>query len=175
MLLALTAASRACTIHCLDLRFMAKHAHFVKFRFSKLHKGWRTNKSSPEVKYYSFPLDQDICVTSTLESYIERSRQWRGSKTQLLLSHIKPHKEVSSSTVSRWLKDTIALAGIDTNVFKGHSSRSAASAGAGLAGASISDILTMGSWSNESTWQKFYNKPVISPEESFQSKLLTRK
>ena len=112
------------------------------------------------------------------ESYIERSQQWRGRKTQLLLSHIKPQKEVSSSIVSRWLKDTIALAGINTDVFKWHSSKSAASAGAGLAGASIYDILTMGSWSNESSWPKFYDKMVgyfsrrIFPEQIGSKKMI---
>ena len=62
---------------------------------------------------------------------------------------------------------------IDTSVFKGHSSRSAASSGAELAGASITDILRMGSWSNETVWQKYYDKPVLTPEASFQRKLLS--
>ena len=42
------------------------------------------------------------------------------------------------------------LAGIDTSIFRGHVSRSTASSGAELAGTSISDILRIGSWSNES-------------------------
>ena len=65
------------------------------------------------------------------------------------------------------------LAGIGTRVFKGHSSRSAASSGAELDRASISDILSMGSWSNETVWQKYYNKPILTPEASFQRKLLS--
>ena len=65
------------------------------------------------------------------------------------------------------------LAGIDTSVFKGHSSHSAATSGAKLAGASISDILTMGSWSNEIVWQKYCNKSILTPEASFQRKLLS--
>ena len=49
------------------------------------------------------------------------------------------------------------LAGIDTSIFKGNYSRSSASSGADLTGASISNVLSMGSWSNESVWQKYYN------------------
>ena len=173
MLLALTSASRACTIHCLDLKFMSKFKHFVQFQFGKLHKGWKVNKSSPVVKYYEFKADRDLCVTTTLQVYVDRSEAWRdANKTQLLLSFIKPHKEVSRSTISRWIKETLKIAGINTEIFKGHSSRSAASTGAGLAGASTSDILNMGSWSSECTWQKFYNKPILTAEESFQNKLL---
>ena len=55
---------------------------------------------------------------------------------------------------------------------KGYSSRSGASSWTKIAGASISDILSMVSWSNESVWQKYYNKPVLKPEASFQRKLL---
>ena len=65
------------------------------------------------------------------------------------------------------------LAGIDTSVFKGHSSHSASLSEANLAGASISDILSMGSWSNEIVWQKYYDKPILTPEVSFQRKLLS--
>ena len=92
MLLALTSASRACTIRCLDLQFMAKHTRYVQFRFIKLHKGWRTSKSFPTVKYHEHSLDKDLCVTSTLQVYIDRSQKWRSdNQTQLLLSHINLH------------------------------------------------------------------------------------
>ena len=173
-MLALTSASRACTIHCLDIRFMAKHAHYIQFKFGKLHKSWKTGKSSPMVTYFAYEADEELCVKTTIEIYLNRTEQWRhNQKNQLLLSYVNPHKEVCSSTISGWIKKVLSLAGIDTNVFKGHSSRSAASSRAELAGASISEILSMGSWSNESVWQKYYNKPVLTPEESFQKKLLS--
>ena len=85
---------------------------------------------------------------------------------------MNPH-EVCRSTISGWLIKVLNLAGIDSSVFKGRSSRSAASSGAELAGASITDILSMGSWSNETVWRKYYNKPVLTPEASFRGKLLS--
>ena len=175
MLLALSSTSRACTLHCLDLNFLSKFSHYVKFQFGRLNKGWRNSKSSPSVSYYKFKDDESLCFVHTLQIYIERSKEWRNDlKTQLLLSYIKPHDEVTSSTVSGWIKKVIGLAGINTEVFTGHSSRSASSTGASLTGASVSDILKMGSWSQESVWQRFYNKPIITPEESFQNNLLKK-
>ena len=44
-----------------------------------------------------------------------------------MISFKKPHKRVTQKTISRWFKTSLKLAGIDTNVFKGHSIRSAAS------------------------------------------------
>ena len=41
ILLALTSASRACIIHCLDIYFMTRHANLVQFIFGNLHKGWK--------------------------------------------------------------------------------------------------------------------------------------
>ena len=55
-----------------------------------------------------------------------------------------------SKTISDWMMKVLNLAGIDTSEFKEHFSCSVALSGAELAGASISDILSMGSWSNES-------------------------
>lgn len=176
ILLALTSTSRACTIHCLDLKFMANHGHYVQFQFGKLHKGWRSSKGSPTVKYFEYKQDQALCVVHTLQVYIKQCKKWRDEgQTQLLLSYINPHQGVCSSTISRWIKEVLKISGINTEIFKAHSSRSASSTGASLAGASVSEILKMGSWSRESTWQRFYNKPVVSPEESFQGKILSLK
>ena len=44
ILLALTSTSRACTLHCLDIRFTARHTHFVQVMFGRLHKGWKSGK-----------------------------------------------------------------------------------------------------------------------------------
>ena len=48
-----------------------------------------------------------------------------GLETQLHLGFIKPHGEVKSSTVSRWLKEILNAADIDVNAFKDNSTWSA--------------------------------------------------
>ena len=66
------------------------------------------------------------------------------------------------STVSRWVKEVLTLADIDTSLFRGYSNRSASSSTAGISGVSMQNIFSQGRWSKEPTSQKFYNKPVIS-------------
>ena len=39
---------------------------------------------------------------------------------------------------------------------------------AGLQGASIEDILKQGSWSNKTTWQRFYHKNIVEEGKIFQ-------
>ena len=124
---------------------MARHAHFVQFMFGKLHKGWKNGKSYPVVRYYQYDVDRDLCVRATIDVYLQRTKPWRtDQKKQFLPSYVNPHKEVCSSTISGWIMKVLNLAGIDTSVFKKHSSYSTASSGAELAGASISNILGIG-------------------------------
>ena len=63
-------------------------------------------------------------MVQTLNKYLEMTKDRRDpSRAQLLLSYRKPHKEIASSTVSGWINKVLQLANVDTNVFKGHSTR----------------------------------------------------
>ena len=79
---------------------------------------------------------------------------------QLFISFIKPHHPVTSSTIARWLKLVIESAGIDTSVFKAHSVRSASTSAAAMQGVTTEDILSAADWNTESSFQRFYYKPV---------------
>ena len=68
--------------------------------------------------------DTDICALSHLEKYREVTKSIRKSN-KLLLSFVKPHKPISTSTLSRWCVSTLKQAGVDITVFGSHSTRSA--------------------------------------------------
>ena len=159
MLLALTSAPRASNIHHLDIYFMSLSEKKVVFIFAKLLKTWKQGRTPPKLEIFAFEKDTDLCVIQTLKVYLDRSQEWRDEKkTQLLLGINKPHKPVSVSTVSRWIKDVMSLSGIDVSLFKGHSTCSASTSTASLSGASIQEILGESRWSNEFTWQNLYKK-----------------
>ena len=117
--MALTPASKASSIHCRYVRFMIKSEDAYIFTFHKYPKG------------------QELwSVVSALNEYLKRTETWRtnGHKFQSLLSYIKPHVEVHNSTVSRWIKEILKETGVDVNVFKGHSTRSACTSKTYLSG-----------------------------------------
>ena len=62
------------------------------------------------------------------------------------------------------MKTVLASAGVDTDQFKAHSTRSAAVSAATSAGVSLKDIMTMADWSRETTFTHFYYKPVGQTE-----------
>ena len=66
------------------------------------------------------------------------------------------------------------MSGIDTNVYETHSVRAASTSKTNLRGLSIEDILQQGNWSQQSTWQTFYNINISTPAERFQNKLFSK-
>ena len=105
-----------------------------------------------------------------LELYLKRSNSWdEKRKTQLLLSNLKPHKEIQEFTL---VEIVFRKAGIDTSLFEVHSCRSAATSKAKAMGISLEGALKRGQWSGESAWQKHYHKP-IQRNETFETAVLS--
>ena len=143
------------------------------FPFGKLHKTWRRGKSPHPLKVYSFEEDTQLCVVATLEEYLKRTKNWwEKDKSQLLLSFVKPHNPVTTLTISAWIKNVLRVAGIDTKSFKVHSTRSASTSKAGLAGLPVTGVLEKGSWIKASTWQLFYNRQIETSAKKYQNKVL---
>ena len=85
-----------------------------------------------------------------------------GKPDNLFVSYIKPRQPVTTASVARWIRSFLTEAGIDTSVFKTHSVRGAATSAAANAFVPVQEILKMADWSNVSTFQQFYYKPVFS-------------
>ena len=70
----------------------------------------------------------------------------------LFLSYLQSHKPVTTQNLAPWVKELLKETGIDTEVFKAHSVRGAATLTALDKRAHISDILSTEDWSQESTF-----------------------
>ena len=89
-----------------------------------------------------------MCPVECLKCYQLRTKEFRSitnGPNQLFLSYILLHKPVSSSTLARWIKSWLQLAGVDITVFSAHSLRGAATTL--NQGVSVSDILGIADWS----------------------------
>jgi hypothetical protein len=109
--------------------------------------------------------DPSICVVRCLETYLEVTEGFRVSPEQqakLMLSVRRPFKPVTPSTLSRWVVQVLTLAGVDTSVYKTHSTRSAVTAAARAQGSSLKQILASAFWRSKSTYRRYYRKPVGS-------------
>ena len=163
-LMALTNADRASDLHLLDISFMQIQDQEVSFKIPGLSK---TRRSGPprEVSYASFSEAEIICPVNTLKVYLQQTEKFRSvaedGSNPLFIAIRKPHKPVTSATISRWMKNLMEQSGIDVEQFKPHSVRAAATSAASNLGVSIKDILKAANWARESTFLKFYHKPII--------------
>ena len=162
-LIALSTAPRAQTLVSLDLGCMNILNNKIVFHFRNLLKTSKQDKSfSLEICHYE---KECLCAMHTCLHYIDRTKSLR--KSQQLLVSYSTLNSVTSSTIARWLKTVLSDAGIDTNQFKAHSYRSAASSAAFSRGCSLDLILKTADWSSAKNFEKFYLREVESRNINF--------
>ncbi|VDI06054.1 Hypothetical predicted protein [Mytilus galloprovincialis] len=161
MLIALTNAARAQSIHLMNVN----HVHKVKGEFifvlNELVKQSRPGYKEPTVNIKAYPPDRRLCVYTVYKEYVFRTKLFRGKHEPLLLSYVKPHQPVSRDTISRWIKVVMAKANIDTTIFKAHSVRSASVSKAKMNAVPISRILQKAGW----RFIPRQNVPQMNPQQ----------
>lgn len=160
MLLALATKQRAQTLHFISIKDIRESENLVIISIRKLLKHSRQGNRSHSL-YLKVYFDPSVCVVKTLSDYLNRTKTIRGENNQLFISFQKPYNPVSRDTISRWMKKVMTEAGIDTSLFKPHSTRAASSSAAKRDNIPIEDILRNAGWSNSKTFQKFYDKIIM--------------
>ena len=101
---------------------------------------------------------------------IKRTSSIRGNEKSLIISYIKPHKAVVSTSISHWIKVVMKDSGVDVEKFGAHSARGAITSKAKQSGLPISEIMKSAGWSSSEILARFYDKPM---EESSSSSFKT--
>lgn len=161
MLCSLVCAQREQTLCLLDLNYTVDLPEAIKFVISECHKTSRPGKTL-EVFLPTLPDNVNLCPKSTADEYLKHTEPLRemngGYTSKVFVSYVKPHKQITTSTLAQWIKKVLKLSGVDTTVFKAHSVRGAATSALYSRGANVHDILQITNWFNEKTFQKFYNR-----------------
>lgn len=172
MLIALTQASRSQSLSLITLEDLHKDENSYTLYYTKLLKQSKKGRINPVLNLKRY-IDPAVCVVHTLEHYIIKTEQLRGSEQRLFISFMKPYKVVSSSTLSRWLRNVLTLSGIDVSRYKSHSIRGVAASKAKACGLPIKEIMNVAGWASDRTFSRFYDKPVAELEVSnFQNAVL---
>ena len=172
MLLALLSGQRCHTLHLLSVSCMVLKHDSCVFTIYKLLKTSRPGKHVSALTFTAYSPDSRLCPIVCLSEYVKRTSELRKGSDQLLLSFQKPYQPVSTDTISRWLKTVLAKSGIDTSVFKGHSTRAASTSAAALCKVPLSTIMDNAGWSNATTFGKFYKKPIVPASKAYGQLLL---
>ena len=173
-LLALIGIPRGAELKLFDLMYLADHGHRYVFQLAGTVKNVEAGQKPKPIEFHRHIEDKKLCPMACIDQYIALTESWRvnGQPSAFFLCHKKPHKPASKSTLARWIKDSLLLADVDTNVFKAHSLRGASSSKALLKGLTVKEVVDHGRWSLESTWQKYYHKYVDSASKKYQDSIL---
>ncbi|VEN46833.1 unnamed protein product [Callosobruchus maculatus] len=169
VLLALTTAHRMQTLTKIKISNIVKCAEYVEIFIEDKIKTSGRNSLQPVLYIAYFSEKPALCLASTIELYIEKTKAIRpvGLNT-LIITIKKPFRAASSQTISRWIKSVLRQSGINTNLYSGYSIRHAAVSSADRAGVNIEVIRKAAGWSDKSSvFCSFYKRPIHSAPETF--------
>ena len=127
----------------------------VTFTFDEVLKTSNQNNNSLPLTFRGYPARLGLCPVHCLWEYLEM-RNPISDSDYLFVTTKKPHKAASKDSIARWIKDMLAISGIDSGKYSAHSCRSASTSKALFQGVSIKTIMKSASWKNEKTFRKHY-------------------
>lgn len=164
-LFCLLSAQRDQTFSAIDIRCMDVSNDEVVCYITHALKTTRPGFHQTPLNFKAFPNCNYICPVHNTQQYLLRTFPLRGPTVKLFISFSYPFKPVCTSTISRWVKSTLQLAGIDITVFSSHSTRAASASKAKSLGVSLAEVNRAAGWSNTDTFGRFYDKIITDEHE----------
>lgn len=121
------------------------------------------NRAQPCLDFPYFTKNPRLCVAGAIKEYLTATEGLRDPQSDLFfITSTKPYRPASKQTLSRWVKETMEKAGVDSSYFKAHSTRHASTSAALRKGLPFETIRKCAGWSEGSlVFSKFYNRPLI--------------
>ena len=164
-LLCLLSGQRVQAISSLRTDFSKVDDQLYTFYIPVVLKTTKPGRHQAPLQFQVFPHNNKLCVVNCLKEYTKRTDNIRENLAKqpknLILSYAYPHLPVGPSTIARYVKQFLGLAGIDLTVFTAHSTRSASTSKANNIGLSMKDIQKAAGWTNDSTFRRFYDLPLL--------------
>ena len=176
-LIALASGRRASEICSLsgrdqDIAMEQDGSYTLSFLPEFLAKNQAPSDPSPSIRIRSLkdflcPDDPDLklCPVRSLKRYLRFTRSLRINQRQLFIS-VNPQysKDISKTSISRWLRDVIkrayASSNLETNSSRAHEIRAWASSTAFAQSWSLKEVLAAAYWRSESPFINFYLRDV---------------
>lgn len=165
-LLALATARRVSEIHALQRTQLEISADRAVIRVAEgfLAKNQKQGDSSLIININANNSNGALCPVKSLRKYLDLTDQLRPDRSQLFISMVAPHKDVSINTISRWLAAAIreSYKKIDRSLLphiNAHEIR-AISASMFIRGNSPEEILSTGLWRSKFCFLEHYFRKV---------------
>lgn len=170
LLLSLLTGQRGNALHLLKLDDVRLFSNKCVLWFSDKHKHTKPGVHTEPAEIFEFVQNRKLCLMDHLRVYLEKTEKLRKGR-ELFISYQKPHAPISRNSFARWVKEMLRQAGVDTDSYSSHSTRSASCSAAAKQGANLSTILKAAGWSSERTFIRFYKRNVKEKSNFAQSVL----
>ncbi|VEN39236.1 unnamed protein product, partial [Callosobruchus maculatus] len=161
MILALATGQRVQTLASIDLGNLHIFPERLDIHITKPLKTTHTSQNHTTLVVPSFTEDADICAAKAVLSYLEETKTIRGNIKNLFITFKKLYHPASTQTISRWLKTTLKLSGVDVSLFGAHSTRHASTSSAARKAVHYDNIRLADGWTEKSKmFAIFHNKPL---------------
>ena len=120
----------------------------------------RPGFSQKPISFQKFSEKPHLCVFTQLQQYLDRTKCFRAENQSLFLTTVKPIHAASINTLSNWVR--FILNRCNLSQFSPHSLRGAGTSAAHRScNFPVDAILSAAGWTQESTFQKFYARPIV--------------
>ena len=167
-LMALVSASRPSDLVRIDATSMKESDNGYSFnciepKEFKIAIAHSTTTSKPNVKRIfigKYPDDSHLCPFLAVQSLLQRTTEWRSNnskKKSLFLITRSSYTQASVDTVAGWIKSVIQCSSSSATA---KDIRATSASLAQKAGIDLATILSLGNWTSNSTYQKFYQRGI---------------
>nr|CAI5854759.1 unnamed protein product [Callosobruchus analis] len=160
-LLALLTGNRIQTIALIRVSNINESKDGIQILITEKIKTSGRNRVQPCLQLPYYKNDARLCPVLNLKCYITMTQSLRDGEDFVFIRHQRPYRRVSKNSISRWIKDTLRKAGINTEIFKPHSTRHAATSAALKKGVQVETILKAAGWTQANTFARFYHRRVV--------------
>nr|CAI5857874.1 unnamed protein product [Callosobruchus analis] len=170
-LLALLTGNRIQTIALIRVSNINESKDGIQILITEKIKTSGRNRVQPCLQLPYYKNDARLCPVLNLKCYITMTQSLRDGEDFVFISHQRPYRRVTKNSISRWIKDTLRKAGINTEIFKPHSTRHAATSAALKKGVQVETILKAAGWTQANMFARFYHRRVVD-QSAFATALL---
>ena len=160
-LLTILAGQRIHTLHILSVIHMDQSLGKVIFYIIGLTKCSKPTRPKQPVVYRAYVEDELLCPVKCIYACLaQRSEIVTQDFTEFFITYGKPRHPASKHSLARWVKKVMGNSGIDTEIFKPHSTRVASNSAAYKLGMPLQEVLKRGQWSNADTFFTYYFREI---------------
>lgn len=161
ILVALATGQRIQTLVNIEVENIIQLQERIEIKIPNRIKTTSKGRIQPTLILPFFDLDEKICPAKTLLSYLDMTKEFRGTTKNLFITVKRPYHSATAQTIGRWLKHILKLSGLDTTLFTAHTTRHASTSAAARNGVSYDTIRLAAGWTKKSSaFAQFYNRPI---------------